>query len=57
MSVNKSWRNSLAKDCKRSKRSIHNMDRLFDSLFTPREKEKSSRKRFCNIQIEPIFEF
>ena len=53
----KSWRNSLIKDCKQSKRSIRNMDRLFDSLFTPKEKEKSSRKRFCNIQIEPIFEF
>lgn len=53
----KSWRNSIAKDCKQSKRSIHNMDRLFDSLFAPKEKEKSSRKRFCNIQIEPIFEF
>ena len=53
----KSWRNSLVKDCKQSKRSIRNMDRLFDSLFTPKEKEKSSRKRSCNIQIEPIFEF
>ena len=53
----KSWRNSLTKDCKQSKRSIHNTDRLFDSLFAPKEKEKSSRKRFCNIQIEPIFEF
>lgn len=42
----KSWRNSVLKDCPQSKRTIREMDMLYDKLFpTKVEHQKQSRER------------